>query len=229
MGKSVFDMAMRDPALAALLGKIGSDFGADGGRGDSDFGVDLPGSPFGLDIQSGLSNIHPAAALMAQQIAPAGQNPQAHAIVAAHLSAQQISQSRRRLLSPNEGSTLSVERYGFAISADVTLGTESALSLVGQPDTYFRPQRVQMNSPAPGFATISSGRVANVNFTIGSTTDSWFWNANAVGTMLDLPLMSPAHKATVQGNYTGTVPSPLSGTGTFLFVTQFEGPASVAG
>jgi hypothetical protein len=225
MGKNIHDLAMRDPALAALIGKLGSDFGAD--RGD-DFGVDLPTSAFGLDI-SPATQIHPAAALMAQQIAPAAQNPQAHAIVAQHLSAQQVSQQRRRLLSPNEGSSITVERYAFAIDASITLGTATAISLSGQPDTYFRPQRVMMNSPAPGFVTISSGRVANVNFTVGSTTDSWFWNANAVGTMLDLPLMSPAHKATIQGNYTGTVPTPLSGTGAFTFVTQFEGPASVAG
>lgn len=235
MGKSAQELAMRDPALAALVGVSGSDFGFEPELlvGDANFGSDWDeaydmgftdvGVDFGADISFGADASAPAAAAAAH-----GATPQGRAIIAQHLQKQAHRNSRGMLLEPNKYSDLKVERYTFSVTSTITaLGTAGALSGSNAPDVNFRPQRVTANVVSPGMVLISDARVANVSFTVGGLIDAWQWNANAVGEHLDVPTLTPANKATFSGNYTGLTPSPLSGTGSYTFVLSFTGPASI--
>lgn len=188
------DLAMRDPALAAMLGALpGADFGYHPNFGyQPDFGDEA-------------------------QAAAAWQRQQGH------------TDNRERLLQPNKGSTLKVQRYTFSLNVTLTaLGTPQAgLSSSNAPDTNFRPQRVSINTPAVGFIYARTLRVANVNVLVGGIADSYQFNPNAVESALDMPTLSPANKATFEGDYSGTTPAPLSGTNPFLVAVSFTGPASI--
>ena len=241
MGKNANELALRDPAAAALLGVIGSDFGdestmiADG----SDFGVDFGddeydmgftdiGVDFGADISFGADAPAASGAMVQAAAAQHGATPQGRQIIAQHMQKQAHRNNRALLLEPNKYSDLKVERYTFSISQTITaLGTAGALSGSNSPDVNFRPQRVTANVVSPGMVTLSDVRVANVSFTVGGLIDAWQWNANAVGQHLDVPTLTPANKATFSGNYTGLTPSPLSGTGSYPFILSFTGPASI--
>ena len=250
MGKDANELAMRDPALAALMGVMGSDFGTDAepvlldggaefgvdfgddwddssyGGGEAGYGAAYGESMFGADIMFGADA--PAAAPAAVAAAQHGATPQGRAIIAAHVQKQAHRNSRALLLEPNKYSDLKVERYTFAVNATITaLGTAGALSGSNSPDVNFRPQRVTTNVVSPAMVLITDGRVANVSFTVGGSIDAWQWNANAVGQHLDVPTLTPANKASFSGTYTGLVPAPLSGTGTFAFSMAFTGPASI--
>jgi len=243
MGKSAAELAMRDPAAAALYGIMGSDFGVDevvlSVEPDmlvdgSDFGIEFSGDEydggfadvgvdFGVDFGADAGGGSPAAAAAAH-----GATPQGRAIIAQHVKKQQHRENRAMLLEPNKNSDLKVERYTFAVNTTITaLGTAGALSGSNSPDVNFRPQRVTANVVSPGMVFITDGRVANVSFTVGGTIDAWQWNANAVGEHLDVPTLTPANKATFSGSYSGLVPSPLSGTGAYTFMLSFTGPASI--
>jgi len=184
-------------------------------------GASFAGYAFGVDPATG-APAAPAAAM------PHPASPQGRAIIAQHMQKMAHRNSRALLLEPNKYSDLKVERYTFAVNATITaLGTTGALSGSNSPDVNFRPQRATTNVVSPGMVTISDARVANVSFTVGGSIDAWQWNANAVGQQLDVPTLTPANKATFSGSYTGLVPSPLSGTGSYPFAFSFTGPASI--
>ncbi len=243
MGKKAHDLAMRDPALAALMGVDGmSDFGAevededvlDFGGGD-DFGVTFGDEMEGYGIPN-LGDEH-GIAFGAEAMVPISHpshplhhpNPAAQRIIAQHMKRNKHRDARAHLLEPNQHSELKIERYTFSINDTIlALGTSQALTMSGAPDVNFRPQRVTMNTVSPGMVLVTDGRVANVSFTVGGTLDSWQFNANAVGQSLDVPTLTPANKATVNANYTGLVPMPLSGTGSYQFVVSFSGPATLS-
>jgi len=247
MGKSAAELAMRDPAAAALYGIMGSDFGVDDVvlsvepemlDAGADFGIEFGGdesdaydggfSDIGVDFGVDFGADATASASPAAAAATHGATPQGRAIIAQHVKKQQHRENRAMLLEPNKNSDLKVERYTFAINATITaLGTAGALSASNSPDVNFRPQRVTANVVSPGMVFITDGRVANVSFTVGGTIDAWQWNANAVGEHLDVPTLTPANKATFSGSYSGLVPSPLSGTGAYTFMLSFTGPASI--
>lgn len=216
-------LAMRDPALAALLGADqapGADFGAEfgaefggydpngGGFGDYgwDIGADAAPAPAAAPAPS------PAALMQAWQKQRA---------MAAH------SAKRGALLEPNANSHVKIERYVFSINQSLTIGTAVAIDMSGQPDTDIRPQRVTMNAPTPAFATISEIKVANVSVTVGGTEDAFDYNANGVGQTLDVPTLSPANKVRVLGNYSGFAPVPFTVGFAFLFTCSFKGPAKI--
>lgn len=240
MGKDANELALRDPAAAALLGVIGSDFGNESTLivEGSDFGVDFGddeydmgftdiGADFGGDISFG-ADAPASGAVVQAAAAQHGATPQGRQIIAQHMQKQAHRNTRAMLLEPNKYSDLKVERYTFSISQTITaLGTAGALSGSNSPDVNFRPQRVTANVVSPGMVTLSDVRVANVSFTVGGLIDAWQWNANAVGQHLDVPTLTPANKATFSGNYTGLTPSPLSGTGSYPFILSFTGPASI--
>jgi hypothetical protein len=251
MGKNANELAMRDPALAALMGVVGSDFGSDASieapvlyaGAESNFGVDFGddeydmgfsdiGADFGVDFgQDATTPPAPAggsSTAIAHAAAAHGATPQGRAIIAQHMAKQAHRNTRAMLLEPNKYSDLKVERYTFAINATITaLGTAGALSGSNSPDVNFRPQRVTTNVVSPAMVLITDGRVANVSFTVGGSIDAWQWNANAVGEHLDVPTLTPANKASFSGSYTGLVPSPLSGTGSYTFMMSFTGPSSI--
>lgn len=233
------NLATRDKATAALLGLIGAttaislasgmgadfgvDFGDDNGNDDesygSDFGVDF-GSDYGVDFGA-------EAAAAAVQATSQPSTQQMLAVWKNHMSKQQRSQGRARLLEPNSGSDVKIERYGFSVNASLTLGTAAAITASGNPDTNIRPQRVTMNSPAPGFATVSEIKVANVSVTVGGIGDMYEYNANGVGQSLDMPTLTPAQRATILGSYSGFVPPGFVAASPYLFCGSFKGPATI--
>jgi len=250
MGKNANELVMRDPAAAALYGISGADFGFEpellagnaefGSDFDMDFDPDFDadfdadsddfGTEFGGGIAFGADPAPAAAAhAMAQRSAAHhASTPAGRAIIAHHMKQKMHRDSRAMLLEPNKHSDLKVERYTFSVSVTITaLGTAGALTGTNSPDVNFRPQRVTTNVVSPGMVTISDARVANVSFVVGGLIDAWQWNANAVDSHLDVPTLTPANRATFSGSYTGLVPSPLSGTGSYPFILSFSGPASI--
>jgi hypothetical protein len=214
-------LALRDPALAALMGvsALGADFGAEFGDPDPDPDIDEFGDP-DLDDDMGAEFGGSAMVPSSQQL-----------VKMWHLRRQRALRSAARIrhLDPNRGSSLKVERYCFSISQTITIGTASALTLQGNPDTTFRPQELVVNVPTPGFATLDQIRCANVSIMVGpNAVDAWMFNANSLRSHLDLPTLTPANRATLTGSYTGFeggYPSGLS----YALTAAFTGPASVAG
>ena len=252
MGKNAHELAMRDPAYAAIFGSGTADFGADpyGPFGPRDvygaYGTETGGShhphnapnmaaefagygdpytfgfEFGADDPSaGISVAHPAHPLHTD-------NPRLQAIVAQHLSEAKATAGRVRLLEPNGGSKVKVERYRFSLNQNVNVGTAANFTLSGAPDFNLRPQRVMTNVSVPGFILISEGKVANVSFTSGGSMDAWELNALAVDSMLDIPTLSPANKATILMNSTTFIPSGFTNTSVYTFVTSFIGWSTIA-
>jgi len=238
-------LAMRDPALATLMGAIsGSDFGGEfafNGDDDADYGDEWGADDYGLDdygaedfgFTPAFNGAPPAAMArratlpvrVARPIAPPPS-------VAAKLWAQQrrvdqVTQRRRSLLEPNQGSKVSVQRYSFSINAPIVLGVAASLFASGQPDTNIRPQRVTMNAPSPGFVTVSEIKVANVSVTVGGIGDAFEYSPIGVGMSLDMPTLTPANRASVIGVYSGFVPPGFVGGAAYTFVTSFKGPASI--
>jgi hypothetical protein len=217
------DIAMRDLAEASLMGAVDDDFGVEG-----DFEPDQFGSEDDFGVEFGEEDIFGVAAPAAPAAMVNHPDPRVRKILHHHLRRGELREARLRLLEPNRGSELKVERYTFGISAPITLTVSGAITPVSNsPDVNFRPQRVTMNVPSPGFILITDARVANVSFVVGGSVDAWQFNANAVGESLDVPTLTPANRATWTGSYTGLVPSPLSGTGSYTVIMAFTGPASI--
>jgi hypothetical protein len=213
------DLAMRDPAMAALMGAIdGSDFGADPYRSPfaNDYGAEPAAVATAVVPAGGMHPHHPHHHWGGQ-----GGHPGFPGGPGSH------SEARRRLLDPNFGSDIRVGRYLFSVNQQLVLGTPSSINATGQPDTTIRPQRVTMNAPVPGFATIAEIKVANVSVTIGGTADAFDFIATGIDQSLDMPTLTPANRASILGNYTGIVPPGMVGAGGYLFVASFKGPATL--
>jgi hypothetical protein len=212
---------MRDSAMAALLGispasPRGADFGAE--FGDDDYGAD----EYDADVDYG-----------AEFGAGRPRRPNMGHLMALHQREQvrKRHQNRRAMhLNPNAGSAIKVERYSFSINQTIAaLGTPSAINATGNPQVKIRAQRVIMNAPSVGFALIAEIKMANVSVTSGGVADAFEFSSLGQGVELDCPTLTPANTATVLGNYTGLVPSPLTGTGAYTFVASFKGPSTMAG
>lgn len=241
-------LAMRDPALACLMGAIsGNDFGVEDYSPDSNFDISGDFGDWAHRMSAGISAFDPSANIgfgfgadplvclppMAMAVAPAGApKPASPAEVQQvwneHWARQQGDAARLRLLEPNAGANVKIQRYEFSLSQTLTLGTASAISMNRNPSARIRPQRTIMNSPTVAFVTISAVQIANVNVLLGGATDSFHYSAQAQGSMLDLPTLDPAYQLIVSGNYTGLAPSPFT-TGSFPFTLTVQGPANLAG
>lgn len=223
---NAYALAMRDPAMAAIVGAIPSDnFGADFGRRKgtavgADFGADEMGA-FGDDL--GADEVGAFGA--ASRPSPS----QLHALWARESARKQHQNRREMLLDPNRGSSTKVERYTFSLNQAIVLGTVSTIQMTNQPDTTIRPQKVQMNAPAYGFVTLNEIKVANVSVTIGGISDAFEYNALATDNHLDMPTLNPSNKASILGSYTGFVPPAYAPAATYTFVASFKGPATVMG
>lgn len=216
-------LVLRDPALAALMGAIqpgsdfGSDFGEDFGDPDDDYAGEFgdPDDDEDFGAEFGLARRPPSS----QRLAAMWKQGQLRRL---------RSNKRVMHLDPNRGSGVKVERYTLALNQQVAIGTAVALTLQQQPDTTFRPQDIVSNVPAPGFATATQIRMANVGVLAGGLLDLWNINANALKGKMDLPTLSPANRATITGNYTGFAagyPAALA----FDISVSMTGPASLAG
>lgn len=140
--------------------------------------------------------------------------------------------ARTVLLDPNRDSLIKVERYSFSFSptANLVLGTASAIpTFTQQPSTSIKGQRIIMNAPVPGFVTISSLQIANVNVLVGGVEDAFTYSAGAMGVMLDLPRLDPQNRATAAGNYTGVLPPGYTAGAPFQFIITLQGPSTMAG
>jgi hypothetical protein len=207
-------IALRDPALAAIMGGLPDDFGHESG---DDFGIDFGqddwGYEFGADAGAAMTAMPTKTeALQAWK---------------SHTQQRMMTARRASILEPNKGSAVKIERYGFAVNSTLVLGVASAITASNNPDTNIRPQRVTTNAPVPMFATLSQLSVANVNVLVGGIFDAFDFNANGVEQHLDLPTLTPANRATVSGNYLGTVPPGMVGGTSVTFAVSFKGPASV--
>jgi hypothetical protein len=230
-------LAMRDPALAALMGALpGTDFGSEGGSdfaGDfyGDFGDEMSGDTlYGADYGGDFGMFGAAAAAPAAAPAHHGMNPQMIALWKKHQAVQKHTMHRVGLLKPNGSSLVKVEGYSFSINQTIAaLGVAQALLLTGNPQVDIRPIRVTMNAPSVGFATIADIKVSNVSATVGTTGDAFKYSILGVGAHMKLPMLTPAIPATVTGNYTGFLPPGFVGGTPYLFEACFEGPAILAG
>ena len=198
-------LALRDPAMAALMGVLPANFGFERGSNfngefgsdwgaEDDMGTDF-GVAFGYDF---------GADAAPKPVAPNPNSPAGQAVLAnlwnQNLVKQANTKQRAKLLEPNKDSSVKIERYSFTISQTLVLGTASTINMTGQPDTSIRPQRLTMNAPAPMFATIQEIKVANVSVTVGSgSEDAYNYSPLGVGMSLDMPTLTPANRATVLG------------------------------
>jgi hypothetical protein len=227
-------LAQRDPARAALLGAItgatfGRDprsasvrrepsrFGRDVGFGqDPQFGnespwANVPGYNFGADAA-------PAPTPQAMQQAWYAQNKQMAA-----------NARREQLLEPNKDVTAKVERYAMPTSQAITIGTAlNPFTITANPTVNIRPSRVVSNAPTTGFVFLTRISVANVNVLVGpGVQDAWDYAAEANGTSLDIPTLTPSNPITIQGQYTGLVPPAFNNGLATFFTLSFIGWASV--
>lgn len=238
------ELALRDPALAALMGALpGDDFGADplsGGPFGTDFGrhhgdVSAYDVSRNMGTEFGLSPIMmhlPPSFLHPHQV-PQQAISQAHPALQQAWLAQQAqdaaSSQREVLLNPNRHSRTKVERYSFSMTQALTLGTGVAVSMTLQPNTTIRPQRVVCNAPSPNFVLLTALQIANVNVFVGQTEDAFTYSSGAMGVMLDLPTLEPAYRATASGTYTGFIPPGFANAFAYTFVLTLQGPAAIAG
>jgi len=237
-------LAMRDPALASILGvvagiggmgatfgyerparaaDIGSDFGGD-------FGDDFIAGDFGLDYWGADA---PAAAPMVKT-KPNINNPLHAAKLAqlwdSHVNGMSKTARREAILEPNKGSATKVVGYEFPLgTTNLTIGTVTAISLQRNPTVKFRPKRFFSSTPAPGFAFLSQIQVSNVNAVVGGNVDSFNYSALAQNSMLNLPTIEPSLPASVSGRTTTLVPAGLVGGSTYEWGCSFQGPATVVG
>jgi len=140
--------------------------------------------------------------------------------------------SRSFLLDPNRDSKVKVERYSFSFSPpdNLVLGTATDMgAFTQQPSTSIKGQRVIMNAPIPGFVTVDTLQIANVNVFVGTTEDAYTYNAGAQGVMLDLPRLDPQNRATASAVYTGALPAGYTAGLSFQFIITLQGPAVLAG
>lgn len=206
MRPTSLDLALRDPALGALSGALpGPTFGNSRRISDSRFGGHgtFGGDGFGAE---------PTAADMHQA-----------------WEEKKATQARRRILRPNTGSDLDVMRFSWGVQETVTLSTANlALSLSGNPEVDFRPQRVTANVPGPAMCTIDSMKAANVDAIVGGEVDAFIYAATAQGAEVDFPTLTPANTMKVTGTYSGLLPSGGYVTSTaFKFIVAFTGPAGL--
>ncbi len=223
-------LAQRDPARASLLGAIaGATFGVDRARQPSRFGRD---PQFGGDVQFGNDNPWDggrgynfgADGGMPAPTPAAMQNAWMN-----HVKQSAANQRREQLLEPNKDVSAKVERYAMPTSQAITIGTAlNPFTMTNNPSVNIRPSRVVSNCPCPAFVFLTRMSVANVNVLVGSGfQDAWDYAAEAQGTSLDIPTLTPSNPITVTGQYTGLVPPSYNNALATYFCLTFIGWASV--
>ena len=211
-------LTARDAALAAIMGA---------NPGHTNFGVDFNGEDDDLNemgVEFGALEAPPVPAAAG----PMPSIPQLHSFWMQQQQAMRYAKQRARILEPNKGSHIKIERYNFNVNQDVVLGTALlGFNASNNPATNIRPQRFSTNAPQYGFVLLQAIQVSNVNALIGGTADAYQFSALSVGQHLDLPTLTPAIRAIIIGSYSGAVPSFLTATDTYTLCFAFNGPASV--
>jgi hypothetical protein len=135
---------------------------------------------------------------------------------------------REMVLEPNKHSQVKIQRYAFGLilGPALALGTAAAFTGQGNPQTKFRPQRMTVNAPETGFATITTIQVANVNVLVGGSIDAFDFNANGQDQQLDMPTITPANQIVVTGNYLGDL-AGRAASSAYTLLASFKGPANI--
>ena len=235
------NLALRDPALAALVGAIHSvNFGNESSAGAADdFGDEL-GDDFGDDFGDELGDDFGddfgdeigAAPQRRRKINPA----KARAAISLWNRTQRkqtVTAKREAILEPNRGSTSKIERYAFPLAnltVDPTFGVSSAYSASDQPDVTIRPRRVVSNIPTPALLMLAEVKVSNISVSVGhGAIDAFTWNAGGMGVTLDMPTIQPSQRASITGTWTALVPPGYAPGTTFPVSFTLIGPAKMAG
>lgn len=234
-------LASRDPAMAALIGAIGTNFGADvgydtpspaPGRFNVGFGDDYG---FGDEDEAayygfGAPRVGAVPRVGHHPMRPAPHHAPMHR--PAHPGAFASTAARTLLLDPNRHSTVKVERYSFSFSptSNLVLGTASSIPTFTQnPSTSIKPQRVIVNAPAPGFVFLSTLQIANVNVFVGGTEDAFTYGPSAQNVVLDLPRLDPQNRVSASGTYSGLLPPGFVNGSQYTLVITLQGPSTMAG
>lgn len=215
-------LAMRDSAAAAYFGvRAEDDYGAD-------FGHDRMGyaGSFGYSGSFGADGAAPAAPVPAPQ-----SHDQMMQVWQEHHQKKAHTAARTRLLQPNAGSDVDVNRYRFPLNQTITLGTALSpfTTWSSQPDTWIRPERITINAPSMAFILVSEIKAGNVAVTIGGSAvfDAYELNPNSVDQGVDLPLLGPQTKVTIAASYTGFLPPGFTGGTSYTAVATFTGWATI--
>lgn len=240
-------LAMRDPALAALVGAIagasfGSEFAGDFAPDEANFGSEF-GSEFGNefgddmggDFGDDMFGADVPAAAIASAIPPAAPTKQqALQLWHGHRMAKAHTLRRELKLHPNKGSSLKLEEFAFPLNplTNPVFGTASASNMQNQPDVTIRPERIVFNVPALGLYLIAEVKTANVGCVVGgaATMDAAVFAPTSVGMRISCPTLTPSNRLTVVGSWTAFVPAGgfVNGTAYPLSCTAL-GPAQMAG
>lgn len=249
MNPNAHKLALRDPAMAAVMGLIASgnfgheglvfdascneqfapgdedwEYGADFGDEDDDFAGEF-GSDFGDDDFGALAK---RTAIRPRSI-PKPTKSQALQMWNSQMAKRAKQNSRAALLEPNRGLGKKVERYNMQVSDTFVFGTAKTFTaLTTRPTVDFRPQVLFMNAPTPMFAFVSAVLVANVNTFVGQgEEDAFDYNALGWGKEMDMPTLSPAIPFTVNARYTGFTPPGFVLATTNTFSVSAKGWASI--
>ena len=114
-------------------------------------------------------------------------------------------------------------RIPFALNATIKLGTPSKVEARLSMEEVFkelppdarsvRPKRLNFNVWSPGVLLIRRLEVGGVNLYPGQTVDAWQFNANAVGSHIDVVMLSRHHEVVLEGDYTGMYVPPIENSG----------------
>lgn len=230
MNYNAKDLAMRDPAMAALVGaQDGADFGNESTFGaDGFFGWDAPGADYYGYNPVGAEGFF-AGNFGQDPSIPKPTADQALALWNQHHAQARETARREALLNPNANSHKKVERYSLSIRQNVTVGTASNFTLTKNPQTELRPQRIESNVRDPGFVIVTDVKVANVSVMMGDGMDASQLSPDAWGVQYDIPTLSPANGVTVSAEQSTATPSGFDVSDTFPFMISFLGPSSMAG
>lgn len=248
MNPNASKLALRDPAMAAVMGLIASsnfgseivydascddafapgddwDYGSEFGDDDDDDFAGEFGSEFGDDDFGALKK---RTAIKGRGI-PKPTKSQALQMWNNQMAKRAKQNSRAALLEPNRGLGKKVERYNFQVSDTFVFGTAKTFTaLTARPTVDFRPQVLFMNAPTPMFAFVSAVLVANVNTFVGQgEEDAFDYNALGWGKEMDMPTLSPAIPFTVNARYTGFTPPGFVLATTNTFSVSAKGWASI--
>lgn len=208
-----YEMAGRDPALAALMGAIpGTDFGAGFGGSGVDFG-------FGGFGHYGFGQ---------SPVAPSAPPPPPASVAAWNMSTE----GRTAQLDPNRHSTVKVERYSFSFSpaSTLALSTPSPIpTFTQQPSTSIKCDRLVVNAPIEGFVLLSTLQIANVNVFVGGVEDAFTYSGRCFNTNLNLPRLDPQNRASASGSYSGALPPGFTAGTAYTLVITLQGPSTMAG
>ena len=248
-------LAARDPAAAILLGAMSAPNGADFGLerrprvnaartqqprqpfgrsprrdpfgSDPAFGFDHYGADFGEDNPWGHDPGYNfgADAVTVPKPTAAAMEAAWNKTVRAHVA----NRRREALLEPNKGADAKVERYAMPTAQAIVIGTALAgWTILANPTVNIRPQRVTSNAPNQNYVFLLSMSVANVNVLVGpGVQDAYDYAAEANGTSLDIPTLTPSNPIRITGNYTGFVPANFVVTTATFFTMTFIGWASI--